>query len=219
MLKLRVFLMGAVFAGVAIGFAAAVPHTLRLAATQASQDLEDEAASEEIQSPDGDPTEAAGDPDEQTREGRREAGGRVEGDGKPMDNHGAAVSTAAHCDLHGRDHGELVREIAQDKDATSDLAETRCAEEVAAAEQVAAEQGSAGGLVTKAHGKGHSKSDSKSDKVTGKGHDVSVSRGSQGDEEDAPVAGGGNATEDGGAGGSTKVGSPASRPHGKGKGK
>jgi hypothetical protein len=214
MLKLRVFLMGAVFAAVAIGFAAAVPHTLRLAATQATQDLEDEAASEEIESPDEDPSEAAGDSEGPTQ---KEGGRERKGEGKPTDNHGAAVSTAAHCDLHGKDHAELVQEIARDKDATSEHAQTRCAEVMAAAEQQ-----SAGGLTTTAHGKDRSKSGkdrSKSDKVTGTGRQVSVSKGSQGAEKEAPVADGGDATDHVGAGGSTTAGSPASRPHGKGKSK
>lgn len=210
MVKLRVFLMGAVFAATAIGFAAAVPHTLRLAATQASQDLQDETASEESEPLDEDPGEAAGDSDEGTREEGLDRKGEVAGEGKPTDNHGAAVSIAAHCDLRGKDHAELVREIARDKDATTELAETRCAEEVATAEQEAV-----GDLETDVHGKGHSKSE----QVEGKGRDVSASRRSQGEKEEGQVAGGGDATKDGGAGGSAAVGSPASRSKPKSKGK
>lgn len=54
-----------------------------------------------------------------------------DGDAKPA-NHGKAVSTAAHCDIKGRAHGELVRSIAQDKDATVADAEAACAAALAA---------------------------------------------------------------------------------------
>ena len=55
-----------------------------------------------------------------------------EGDGT-ADNHGKAVSTAAHCAVKGRAHGELVRSIAQDKDATVAEAQAACDAAVAAA--------------------------------------------------------------------------------------
>ena len=42
------------------------------------------------------------------------------------DNHGKVVSTAAHCDVKGKAHGELVRSIAQDKDATVADAQAAC---------------------------------------------------------------------------------------------
>lgn len=54
-----------------------------------------------------------------------------DGDAKPA-NHGKAVSTAAHCDIKGRTHGELVRSIARDKDATVADAEAACAAALAA---------------------------------------------------------------------------------------
>ena len=44
------------------------------------------------------------------------------------------MSTAAHCDVHGKAHGELVRSIAKDKGATVADAETACAAAMAAAE-------------------------------------------------------------------------------------
>lgn len=42
------------------------------------------------------------------------------------ENHGAAVSTAAHCPIKGRAHGVLVSGIAQDKDATVEDAQAAC---------------------------------------------------------------------------------------------
>lgn len=49
------------------------------------------------------------------------------------ENHGKAVSTAAHCAVKGRAHGELVRSIAQDKDATVAEAQAACDAALAAA--------------------------------------------------------------------------------------
>ena len=42
------------------------------------------------------------------------------------DNHGKVVSTAAHCDIKGKAHGELVRSIAKNKDATVADAQAAC---------------------------------------------------------------------------------------------
>lgn len=42
------------------------------------------------------------------------------------DNHGAAVSTAAHCPITGRAHGVLVSGIARDKDASVEDAQAAC---------------------------------------------------------------------------------------------
>src|SRR5688500_20407858 len=47
-------------------------------------------------------------------------------------NHGAAVSVAAHCPVKGRAHGELVRLVAQDKEATPESAQAACDAAVAA---------------------------------------------------------------------------------------
>ena len=56
-----------------------------------------------------------------------------ESDGDGAENHGKAVSTAAHCAVKGRAHGELVRSIAQDKDATVAEAQAACDAALAAA--------------------------------------------------------------------------------------
>lgn len=62
--------------------------------------------------------------------------------GRP-DNHGKAVSTAAHCEgLQGRARGALVSSVARDKSATVESAEAACA--AALAEQEAA--GAAGSV-------------------------------------------------------------------------
>ena len=58
-----------------------------------------------------------------------------DGNGGSTTNHGSAVRVAAHCDVHGRAHGELVRSVAQDKDATVASAEQACADALSAAEQ------------------------------------------------------------------------------------
>jgi hypothetical protein len=58
------------------------------------------------------------------------------------DNHGKAVSTAAHCDIKGKAHGELVRSIAKDKDATVADAEAACAAALAAQEASESTEGS-----------------------------------------------------------------------------
>lgn len=49
------------------------------------------------------------------------------------DNHGKAVSTAAHCDLKGRAKGQLVSSVARDKSATVETAQAACDAAIAAA--------------------------------------------------------------------------------------
>lgn len=58
--------------------------------------------------------------------------------GEKADNHGKVVSTAAHCDVKGKAHGELVRSIAKDKAATVADAEAACAAAMAAQEAAGA---------------------------------------------------------------------------------
>jgi hypothetical protein len=70
-------------------------------------------------------------------------------DGVHPDNHGAAVSTAAHCDLPGSAHGELVSSIAHDKEATVADAQAACAAAQAAAAAAPTSDESADG-----HGQG-----------------------------------------------------------------
>ena len=55
-----------------------------------------------------------------------------EGSSGATTNHGSAVRVAAHCDVHGRAHGELVRSVAQDKNATVASAEQACASALSA---------------------------------------------------------------------------------------
>lgn len=68
-------------------------------------------------------------------------------DGEHPENHGAAVSTAAHCPIKGKAHGELVRSIAKDKGATVADVEAACEAALAAA---AAEPAKAKGKPDKA---------------------------------------------------------------------
>jgi hypothetical protein len=196
MLKLRAFLMGVVFAAVAVGFAAAVPHTLRHASDEVASELEEDTATEDVDPEEQEPSES-GTNDDSGEEGE------VELEGNPNDNHGAAVSTAAHCDLEGQAHAELVQEVAHDKEASVADAEALCTAALAEAEAQEPASGS------DSHGRGHSKA---------KGPKDSVSDGSEGGDEEAPVADGGDATEHGGAGGSTKAESPASHSNGKATG-
>jgi hypothetical protein len=52
---------------------------------------------------------------------------------KVVQNHGAAVRIAAHCDVPGKLHGELVSSIAKDKEATPEQAESACEAAMASA--------------------------------------------------------------------------------------
>jgi len=56
------------------------------------------------------------------------------GDAEHPENHGKAVSTAAHCDLKGRAKGALVSSVARDKSATAESAQAACDAAVAEAE-------------------------------------------------------------------------------------
>jgi hypothetical protein len=58
-----------------------------------------------------------------------------EGEGGQATNHGRVVRVAAHCDVKGRAHGELVRSIAKDREATVADAESACDEAMAAVQQ------------------------------------------------------------------------------------
>jgi hypothetical protein len=68
--------------------------------------------------------------------GRGEAGAKAPGTRFGVNraglNHGAAVRAAAHCDVRGKAHGELVRSIAGDEEATVADATAACAAAVAA---------------------------------------------------------------------------------------
>jgi hypothetical protein len=55
------------------------------------------------------------------------ATGKRSGIGDAARNHGAAVRVAAHCDVRGKAHGELVRSIAGDEDASVADATAACA--------------------------------------------------------------------------------------------
>ncbi len=93
----------------------------------------------------GDETEACDtgsgdDPEPDTCEMGDDEGEAKVSDGADRDNHGAAVQVAAHCDVKGRAHGELVRSIATDKDATVADAEAACTAATEAQEPEGASQ-------------------------------------------------------------------------------
>ena len=71
-------------------------------------------------------------PDEE-EEDDSEEGDEGGGSDKP-ENHGKAVSTAAHCDLKGRAKGQLVSSVARDKSATAASAQAACDAALAAQE-------------------------------------------------------------------------------------
>ena len=110
------FIMALALTVLAAGFAYAMPRTVL---TNADEDPQE---AELVLSPTGSThTSTATTPKpKKTDDGGEEGPERAE-------NHGAASSTAAHCDLDGKAHGEFVRSIAHDKDATVAEVEAACA--------------------------------------------------------------------------------------------
>lgn len=112
----------------AAGFAYAMPRTVL---TNADADRQQD---EVVLSPTGSShtsTATTPTPKQKKTKAKDEAGD--EGGTERAENHGAAVSTAAHCELEGKAHGEFVRSIAHDKDATVAEVEAACAAAQAAA--------------------------------------------------------------------------------------
>ena len=144
MVKLRGILLGIVFAAVAVGFAAAMPGAMR-----ASDIGPDEHAASNAQTPKPDKSKAPK-PEETEAE---EVESEVETEDGPEGNHGAVVSAVAKCDVKGRWHGEAVRSIAQNKNATLADAEAACAAAKAAAAAAGDAHGKSADAKSKAHGK------------------------------------------------------------------
>lgn len=117
MAYLKSMLTAVVFTAVAVGFAFAMPAVINTAAQVPTQ-VEPLVEPSVLQSH----TPTATIPPEDEEDGKDHP-----------ENHGAAVSTAAHCPVKGKAHGELVRSIAQDKDATVAEAEAACEAALAAA--------------------------------------------------------------------------------------
>ena len=112
----------------AAGFAYAMPKAMSTSATEVPTDTLALDPTGSTHTPTATPSPTPTDePDEDDGDG-----------GARTDNHGAAVSTAAHCDLHGKAHGEFVRSVAHDKDATVAEVEAACEAAKAAAEAEAA---------------------------------------------------------------------------------
>ncbi|HWC12989.1 MAG TPA: hypothetical protein VG929_00155 [Actinomycetota bacterium] len=123
-------LIALVLSVLAAGFAYSMPHALQVSAEEGTVTEEMPLAAttptpEETTVVEVVPTPAVTEQDD--------AGGHAEDDGEKGGNHGSAVSAAAHCDLTGRAHGELVRSVAQDKDAAVATAEAACEAAKAAA--------------------------------------------------------------------------------------
>lgn len=117
--RLRALTMGVVFTVVAVGFAYAVPRAVESVVTDQVGDQIDAQ----------DPPPDRNEPIDVGGSGEGEGG--PGGEGGPKDNHGAAVSAAAHCDLAGAVHGAFVSEVAKDKDITVEEVEARCEEALA----------------------------------------------------------------------------------------
>lgn len=135
--KIRGLLLGIVFAATAVGFAAAMPGAMSASDVEPAQDTIEliEAGGPEAAKAKAKPSkpEKAANPD-------RADEPEVETDGSEdeADGHGAVVSVVAKCDVKGRWHGEAVRSIARNKDATVADAEAACEAAKAAAEDAPA---------------------------------------------------------------------------------
>ena len=139
------FTLALALAVFAAGFAYAMPRTVL--ATADAELQQDEVALVPTGSTH---TSTATTPKQKKTTAKDETG--EEGDTQRAENHGAAVSTAAHCDLDGKAHGEFVRSIAHDKDATVAEVEAACD----AAKASAATAGATDGTVK--HGASNGKS-------------------------------------------------------------
>ena len=146
MVRLRGLLLGIVFAAVAVGFAVAMPGAM----TVLDDDAEDsiELTQSETPKPAKSKVKEAGPEEVEGTELDETSGGD--------DNHGASVSIVARCDVKGRWHGEAVRSIAQNPDATAADAEAACDAAKAAAAD-APSPGRSGEAKAKAKGEGRSK--------------------------------------------------------------
>lgn len=138
--QFKVLLIGAAFTVVAMGFAYAVPRAMHSAANDPPRNsIVLLTGGNESPSPSGSP-EGSGDDacaeptasDEpcDDDDGADESQDNEGGDDSAT-NHGSAVRVAAHCPVRGRAHGELVRSIAHDKEATVASAEQACADAMA----------------------------------------------------------------------------------------
>jgi hypothetical protein len=116
-------LVGLALALMAAGFAFAMPSMVHVSAT-ASDDVALQPTGSTHTETATTPTSSPKDKGKEEDESNDEA--KDDDEGAKADNHGSAVSTAAHCDIKGRAHGELVRSIAQNKDATVVDAEAAC---------------------------------------------------------------------------------------------
>jgi hypothetical protein len=135
MMKLRGFLLGVVFAAIAVGFAYAVPRAVDLASApddNKAVQSQDQDEHDKPKNDQGDDAQSGTDANDETKnddesEQGDESGSDGDAGSENGDQHGKAVSTAAHCAVQGSAHGDLVSSIAQDKGATVADAEAACA--------------------------------------------------------------------------------------------
>lgn len=125
--SIRALAMGAAFSLVAAGFAYAVPRAIL---TTAEQVIVEEAPIEVTEPIVDDTQEVEIEPIGETggKSGGKSGGKGGRKDGEAKDNHGAAVSTAARCNLRSRAQGELSSSTARNKDATVESAQDACDE-------------------------------------------------------------------------------------------
>lgn len=131
--KIRGLLGGIVFAATLVTFAAAMPGAMSASEVEPPQDTIELIEAKE---PAASTAKAKPPKPEKAAKPERAEEPEVEGDGSEDDaeGHGAVVSAVAKCDVKGRWHGEAVRSIARNKDATVADAEAACTAAKAAAE-------------------------------------------------------------------------------------
>jgi hypothetical protein len=126
----RTVATGAVFTLVGVGLAYAVPQSLGESRVSGRAHIALVGSEDDRRGAYG----RGGPSPSDRRETGPKATGKRSGIGGAAHNHGAAVRVAAHCDVPGRAHGELVRSIAGDEEATVADATAACARAEAGAD-------------------------------------------------------------------------------------
>jgi hypothetical protein len=192
-----------------------------------ADDSQDETVTDESTTADGDVEQAqersCDDDDDELGPAEVAAEGDDSGDeaggaGPQADSHGGAVRVAAHCDVKGRAHGELVSSIARDHDATVADAEAACADALAEADTESATDvhgpsGTHGG--PDQTGEGHGPPDHSS--AGDQGNSGGGSSGSHGHSSEAPGHSSEAHDSEDDSGGPPE-GTPAAEAHGAGQG-
>jgi hypothetical protein len=193
--RLRALTMGVVFTAVAVGFAYAVPRAVESVVTD---QVVDQIGAEDPPPDRNEPIDVGG-----------SGAGGPDGEGGPQDNHGAAVSAAAHCDLAGAAHGAFESEVAKDKDITVEEVEARCEEAVASQESQGQGRPDKPGKPDRP-----GKSDGKKGKKEGNGPDGPGKSGGSDEPPEFDVPGGAGEPDEPGKGQSGEHGKPEGSPGG-----